>query len=74
MKKTYGGKGVWKASGTFSLARRINYLHVYSSVRDYVRIGDTAARLLAVIPFNPDECINLLQEKTFKLPAVCMYP
>ena len=65
---TYHGKGIWKGSDMFSLARRIHYLYVYCSVSDYVRIGDTEAPLLAVIPFNPEVCINLLQEKTFKLP------
>ena len=64
----YSGKGVWKGNGAFSLARRIHYLYVYSNVSDYVRIGDTQAPLLAVIPFNPDVCVNLLQETTFKSP------
>ena len=30
-----------------------------------IRIGDTEAPLLAVIPFNPKKC-NILTEKTFK--------
>ena len=59
---------MWKGNGAFSLARRIHYLYVYSNVSDYVRIGDTQAPLLAVIPFNPDVCVNLLQETTFKSP------
>ncbi|MEL7196453.1 MAG: hypothetical protein AAFO96_28755 [Bacteroidota bacterium] len=65
---TYRGRKAVIGSGTFSLARRIHYLYVYSSVSDYVRIGDTEAPLLAVIPFNPEVCVNLLQEKTFKTP------
>ena len=65
---TYGGRGTFSASAVFSLSRRINYLYVYCDVNDYVRIGDTEAPLLAVIPFNPIKCISLLQEKVFKLP------
>ena len=65
---TYGGRGTYSASAVFSLSRRINYLYVYCDVNDYVRIGDTEAPLLAVIPFNPIKCISLLQEKVFKLP------
>lgn len=65
---TYTGKGLFAASGSFSLARRIHFLYVYSSVSAYVRIGDTEAPLLAVIPFNPEVCVDLLLEKTFKTP------
>ena len=64
---SYTGKGTFVASDKLSLSRRIHYLYVYSNVNDYVRIGDTEAPLLAVIPFNP-ECLSLLQEKTFKMP------
>ena len=65
---SYSGKGTFSASDVLSLSRRIHYLYVYSNVNDYVRIGDTEAPLLAVIPFNPEKCVDLLQEKTFKLP------
>ena len=65
---TYSWKGTFSGSSTFSLARRIHYLYIYSSVSDYIRIGDTEAPLLAIIPFNSDVCVNLLQEKTFKTP------
>ena len=65
---TYSGKGIFFASDTLSLSRRIQYLYVYCNVNDYVRIGNTETPLLAVIPFNPKKCINLLQEKTFNLP------
>ena len=65
---SYSGKGIFLASDALSLSRRIRYLYVYCNVSDYVRIGDTEAPLLAVIPFNSEKCLNLLQEKTFKLP------
>ena len=65
---SYTGKGLFSASGSFSLTRRIHYLYVYSSVSDYIRIGDTEAPLLAIIPFNHEVCSDLLQEKTFKTP------
>ena len=64
---SYSGRGTFFASGVLSLSRRIHYLYVYCNVSDYVRIGDTEAPLLAVIPFHP-KCHSLLQEKTFKLP------
>ena len=65
---TFKGKGTFKASDTLSLSRRIRYLYIYSNLSDYIRIGDTQAPLLAVIPFNQEKCVNLLQEKVFKLP------
>ena len=65
---SYTGKGTFSGSASFSLTRRIQYLYVYSSVSDYIRIGDTEAPLLAVIPFNHEVCSDLLQEKTFKIP------
>lgn len=61
-------KGTAKASDIFSLTRRINYLYIYSNVSEYIRIGDTEAPLLAIIPFNSQGCVNRLQEKTFKNP------
>ena len=63
---TYSGAGTYKASGTFSLTRRIHYLYVYSSITDYVRIGDTEAPLLAVIPFSVSSRCHILKEAVFK--------
>ena len=67
-KNRYSGIGTFRASDTFSLTRRIHYLYVYSNVSDYVRIGNTKAPLLAVIPFTAEVCQDLLIEKTFKMP------
>ena len=64
----YSGKGTFKASDTFSLSRRIHYLYIYSNIGDYVRIGNTKAPLLAVIPFTSETCNELLLEKTYKTP------
>lgn len=64
----YTGNGFFRASDTFSLTRRIHYLYIYSNISDYVRIGNTKAPLLAVIPFNVDACQDLLVEKSFKMP------
>ena len=64
----YSGNGTFTASDTFSLTRRIHYLYIYSNVSDYVRIGNTKAPLLAVIPFNVDACQDRLIEKSFKMP------
>ena len=65
---TFSGKGIWKASDVFSLTRRIHYLYVYSNVSQFIRIGDTEAPLLAIIPFNTQLCNDRLQEKTFHEP------
>ena len=63
----YSGKGTFSASDEFSLARRIKFLYVYSNVGDMVRVGDTEAPLLAMLPFNfSSGCI--LKEKSFKSP------
>ena len=67
-KNSYSGKGTYRASDTFSLTRRIHYLYIYSNVSDYVRIGNTQAPLLAVIPFTAESCQDLLVEKSFKTP------
>ena len=66
-KNSYDGKGTYSSSDSLSLTRRIQYLYVYSDVCDMVRVGDTKAPLLAVIPFNAKEC-RLLSEKRFPLP------
>ena len=63
----YTDKGTYHATGEFSLSRRIKYLYIYSSLGKYVRIGDTEAPLLAIIPFDSDNC-KLLKERTFVEP------
>lgn len=67
-KNTYKGAGTFKASGVFSLTRCIHYLYVYSSITDYVRIGNTEAPLLAAIPFSVNSMCEVLKEKEFKNP------
>ena len=67
-KNEYIGKGKFSATGTFSLTRRIDYLYIYSNLGKYVRIGDTEAPLLEVIPFTDTKC-NLMKEKTFENPS-----
>ena len=66
-KNSYVGKGTYSSSDLMSLTRRIQYLYVYSDVCDMVRVGDTKAPLLTVVPFNAKEC-RLLTEKRFPLP------
>ena len=63
----YEGMGKFVASGTLSLVRRIQYLYIYSNVSGYIRVGDTEAPLLAVIPFNASEC-QRYRERIFKQP------
>ena len=63
-KKFQSGQKV-SASAKLSLTRRINYFQIYSNIGVDVRIGDTEAPLLAIIPFNPKEC-GLLSERNFK--------
>ena len=57
-----------RASAKLSLTRRINYFQIYSNIGVDVRIGDTEAPLLAIIPFNPNEC-GILTERNFKKPT-----
>ena len=57
-----------RASAKLSLTRRINYFQIYSNIGVDVRIGDTEAPLLAIIPFNPKEC-GILTERNFKKPT-----
>ena len=66
-KNTYNGKGTFAASGRFSLSRRIDYLYVYSNMGAHVRVGDTQAPLLAVLPFNTRAC-KPYHEHVFKYP------
>ena len=69
----YSGKGIFSASDEFSLARRIKFLYVYSNVGDMVRVGDTEAPLLAMLPFSfSSGCI--LKEKIFKSPMYVPMP
>ena len=63
----YTGRNTVTASDKISLTRRINFFYVYSNIGDFIRIGDTEAPLLAVIPYNPKAC-KLLSEVTFKVP------
>ena len=56
-----------KPQGEFSLTRRINHLYIYSNLDKYVRIGDTEAPLLGIIPFISGQC-KLMKEKTFDDP------
>jgi hypothetical protein len=64
----YDKPGSYSASDSFSLTRRIHYLYIYSNIGAYVRIGNTEAPLLAVIPFDSDARRTLLREKKFKNP------
>ena len=68
--------GSYLARDTISMNRHINYFYIYSNIGDNIRIGDTEAPLLAVIPFNPKPC-QIVTEKAFKVPMyvpiVCKY-
>ena len=66
-KSDYIGPGKFTATGEFSLTRRIKYLYIYTNLIDFVRIGDTEAPLLGIVPFMGDNC-KILKEKTFEDP------
>ena len=59
--------GTHEGDDKVSLTRHIDYFYIYSNITEYVRIGDTAAPLLAVVPFNQKSC-KLLTEIKFKIP------
>ena len=65
---TYTGPGIFRATGVFSLTRRIHFLYVYSNLTEYVRIGNMEAPLLAVIPFSESESCDILKEQSYKNP------
>jgi len=65
---TFTGKGIFSASDVFSLSRRIDYLYIYSSISDYVHIGDTKAPLLAVTPLQVDNTCSKMKDRYFKHP------
>ena len=67
-KNSYTGVGKFTASDTFSLSGRIQYLYIYSSISEFIRIGDTSAPLLGIIPFKTKDSCQLLTEKVFKMP------
>ena len=50
-----------KATAALSLTRRINYFQIYSNIGHNLRVGDTEAPLLSILPFNPKECRELSQ-------------
>ena len=66
-KNEYNGLGTYTASNIFSLSRRIHYLYVYSNINQLIRIGDTQAPLLAILPFDDSKCVPHV-ERTFKYP------
>ena len=66
-RNTYEGRKEFVSSAPISLTRRIQYFYIYSDVCDMVRVGDTKAPLLSILPFNAKEC-RLLTEKRFTLP------
>ena len=67
-KNEYRGIGSYRSSDVFSLTRRIQFLYLYSNISDYVRVGNTEAPLLAVIPFQSTNTCGDLVEKSFNVP------
>ena len=65
---SYTGTSTHIASGTFSLCRRIQYLYIYSNLTEYIRVGNTEAPLLALIPLSYNNSALHLNEKTFQVP------
>ena len=67
-KNIYSGPLSYTSTGAFSLTRCIQYLYIYSNLGSNIRIGNTEAPLLAIIPFSNDKGCSLLTEKIFKTP------
>lgn len=63
----FRGKGEYVASDKLSLTRRIRFFYIYTNIGDMVRIGNTEAPLLAVLPFHPNPC-HMFTEKSFQTP------
>ena len=62
---TFTSGNTVKATAKISLTRRINYFQIYTNIIKNVRVGDTEAPLLTMIPFNPRDC-SILSERHFK--------
>ena len=65
---TFSGELSITAKGQFSLYRCIDYLFIYSNISDYIRVGNTEAPLLAIVPFKYSQGCVRLKEKSFKNP------
>ena len=65
---TFRGLNSFNASKVMSLTRCIQYLYIYSNIGDDVRVGNTQAQLLAIVPFSNENACTLLKEKSFKVP------
>ena len=68
-KNNYSSRGEFTSDDVFSLTRRINFLYIYSSIGDYVRIGNTKAPLLGIIPFQSNKNDEVLTEYVFENPS-----
>ena len=64
---TYSGTEPITSRGVPSLNRMIQYFYIYSNISQTIRIGDTKAPLLAVVPFNPKPC-RITTERNFRVP------
>ena len=63
----YKGLNTFTASGAFSLTRQIHYLYVYCNINQLIRIGDTQAPLIAILPYDGSTCVPHF-ERAFKNP------
>jgi hypothetical protein len=68
LNKTISGKNTHRADKKFSLFRCIQFLYIYSNISENVRIGDTEAPLLGIIPFSKTDNRSILVENIFKVP------
>ena len=64
----YIGPKTYTSKHTFSLRRCIQFLYVYSNLTEFIRIGDTQAPLLAIVPFSDARQCSFLKQKIFKTP------
>ncbi len=67
-RSAYEGISEYYAGEIFSLTRCIDFLYVYSSVGEHVRIGNVKAPLIGVIVLPDGQC-DQLTEKVFENPT-----
>ena len=67
-KQIFTGKTNYSGTAAMSLTRCIQYLYIYSNLGRNVRVGNTEAPLLAVIPFAHEQERKILTERNFKTP------
>ena len=67
-KDSFTGPISYTGTAPMSLTRCIQSLYIYSNIGSNVRVGNTEAPLLAIVPFPTQKKCKMFTEKSFKSP------